>query len=578
MRENTEIYQRQTQPAKLLIYENGAVREQLLRGAAAFGRATQKSTPDIASHSTIVSRAHGEFLPQNDAYYYRDLGSANGTLLNGEPLSPNAPQKLTNGDVLRVHLQEDPGCARDVLLIYTTEYHEDLRWNTLPLDDSIAAVAVGRAQELALHDAGVSRRHGSFFRSSRGWAVIDHGSLNGIFLNNRLLNEPRLLSPMDVVRITDHQFIFTPAALVYQEDAAPASQTPFTPAQTVPQPVQAPPYPVQTPPVPAQTPPQPVQAPPYPVQTPPIPVQTPPYPVQAPPFPVQAVPQPPVPPPYPVGAESAKTLSVWIEERNVWHRAKKKTLLKDIRLELSAGEMVLVLGGSGAGKTTFMNAVMGYEKAEGQILYDGADIYEEYEKMKYEIGYVPQQDLLRLNDTVYDTLFNAARMRLPSGLSRAEYETHVEETIGILGLDRVRDSLVGKLSGGQRKRLSIAVEFVGNPSLFFLDEPDSGLDGTMARALMENLRAIADHGKIVIVISHSPDRAFELFDKVIVLAKGAKDDVGHLVFFGSPQQACAFFETETLERIVRRINNTDEGGDGLADHFIAKFEEMSNNG
>ena len=250
---------------------------------------------------------------------------------------------------------------------------------------------------------------------------------------------------------------------------------------------------------------------------------------------------------------------------------KKKTLLRDIRLDIESGSMVLVLGGSGAGKTTFVNAVMGFEQAQGQITYNDTDIYAEYEKMKYEIGYVPQKDLLRLNDTVLATLQNAARMRLPANLTSAQYDAAVEKTINLLGLDRVRDSLAGKLSGGQLKRLSIAVEYIGNPALFFLDEPDSGLDGTMARALMENLRAIADDGRIVIVISHSPDRAFELWDSIIVLAKDSREDCGRLAFYGTPQEACAFFGVDTLEGIVRRINLPDEGGDGLADHYIEAF-------
>ena len=267
-------------------------------------------------------------------------------------------------------------------------------------------------------------------------------------------------------------------------------------------------------------------------------------------------------------------LSIWIEERSVINRGKKKTLLKDIHMDIPVGSMVLVLGGSGAGKTTFMNAVMGYEQADGQILYRGTDIYSEYEKMKYEIAYVPQQDLLRMNDTVMATLENAAAMHLPKGMAPEEVRARIEKTVLLLGLDRVRDSLVGKLSGGQRKRLSIAVEYIGNPALFFLDEPDSGLDGVMARSLMENLRTIADDGKIVMVISHAPDRAFELFDAVIVLAKSSRDDTGHLVFFGSPTEALAFFGAKNLEEVVRRINRVDEGGDGKADDYLEKYAAL----
>lgn len=265
-------------------------------------------------------------------------------------------------------------------------------------------------------------------------------------------------------------------------------------------------------------------------------------------------------------------LFINIEERSVSHHFQKLMLLKDIRLTIPNYSMVLILGGSGAGKTTFMNAVMGYEKAQGTILYNNINIYTEYEQMKHRIGYVPQQDLLRMNDTVYDTLLGAAQMRL-SSLSDNEHQVRVAQTLQMLGLEREHNSLVGKLSGGQRKRLSIAVEYIGNPSLFFLDEPDSGLDGIMARELMENLRRIADDGRIVMVISHSPDRAFELFDRVIVLAKDSRDNCGHLVYEGDPNNACRFFGVQNLEGIVKKINRSDEGGEGLAEYFIQKYNE-----
>lgn len=273
-------------------------------------------------------------------------------------------------------------------------------------------------------------------------------------------------------------------------------------------------------------------------------------------------------------SREAQQLVIEIQERNVWSRFRKKSLLKDINLTVEKGNMVLILGGSGAGKTTFMNAVMGYEKAEGTISYGDTDIYEEYERMKYDIGFVPQQDLLRGSDTVYDTLYNAAQMKMPSGTGKSGYENRVETVLELLGLEREKETLVVKLSGGQRKRLSIATEFAGDPELFFLDEPDSGLDGVMARGLMENLRHIADLGKIVMVITHGPDRAADLFDKVIVLAKSTEDDCGHLAFYGTTKRALDFFETKTLEGIVRRINRADEGGEGLADHFIRKFAEV----
>lgn len=267
-------------------------------------------------------------------------------------------------------------------------------------------------------------------------------------------------------------------------------------------------------------------------------------------------------------------LVVHIEERSVWNLFRKKVLLEDIDLKIEPGEMVLILGGSGAGKTTFINAVMGYEKAKGEILAGDIDVYKNYNMMKYEIGFVPQQDLLRLEDTVYDTLDNAAYMKMPKATTEEARKTRIQEVMHTLGLERETQSLVSKLSGGQRKRLSIAVEYIADPSLFFLDEPDSGLDGVMARALMENLRGIANEKRIVLVITHSPDRVSDLFDKVIVLAKGDQDDIGHLAFYGGIDEARTFFETDSLEDIVKRINREDEGGEGKADFFIQKYKEI----
>ena len=270
-------------------------------------------------------------------------------------------------------------------------------------------------------------------------------------------------------------------------------------------------------------------------------------------------------------AKSGKQLVIKIEERSVRKLLKKQILLQDINLSISEGEMVMILGGSGAGKTTFVNAVMGYEKAKGSIEHDNIDIYKEYGKVRSNMGFVPQQDLLRMEDTVYATLSNAADMKMDSKATRQEREQRIDHVLNSLGLLRERDSIVKKLSGGQRKRLSIAVELVSDPGLFFLDEPDSGLDGIMAKSLMEQLRTIADEGKIVMVITHAPDRVSHLFDKVIVLAKGEKDNIGHLAFFGSVSAAMDFFETTSLEGVIKKINRVDEGGDGLSDYYIDKY-------
>ena len=266
-------------------------------------------------------------------------------------------------------------------------------------------------------------------------------------------------------------------------------------------------------------------------------------------------------------------LTVNLEERTVRDFLKKKYLLRDIHMYIQPGHMVLLLGGSGAGKTTFLNAVNGYEKAKAEVVLNGQNMYKSYREMQYDIGFVPQQDLMRGSDTVYRTLMDAAALRLPDGFTRAQRQSRVEEVMDIFGLTPVRSELVVKLSGGQRKRLSIAMEFISNPSLFILDEPDSGLDGVMARELFQQLRKIADQGKIIIVITHTPDRVIDMFDDVIVLAKDSRR-TGRLAYFGPVAEAREFFSRNSMEEIVRAVNREEEGGDGLADEFVRKYAEV----
>ena len=276
-----------------------------------------------------------------------------------------------------------------------------------------------------------------------------------------------------------------------------------------------------------------------------------------------------------VAQETKEGLSINIKKRTVGGLLNKRNLLKDIHLNIPKGRMVLLVGGSGAGKTTFINAITGFEKADAKILLDGKDVYKSFEDVKYDIGFVPQMDMIRYNDNVRKTVLDAASLRLPISISNKEKNEIVDGVLDEFGLKAVEDNMVGKLSGGQKKRESIAMEFVSNPSLFILDEPDSGLDGVLARDLMEHLHRISREGKIVIVITHSPDRVLDLFDDVIVLAKDA-DRTGRLVFYGLVEEAKAFFDRDRMEEIVKVINQKEEGGLGMADELIVKYGEITN--
>jgi ABC-type multidrug transport system ATPase subunit len=230
----------------------------------------------------------------------------------------------------------------------------------------------------------------------------------------------------------------------------------------------------------------------------------------------------------------------------------------------------LLLGGSGAGKTTLINAVIGYEQADATILLNGADVYKDYESVKHKIGFVPQQNLIRGKDTVVDTVRDAAVLRLPKNISGKERRTKMTEVMDLLGLSAGRRGLISKKSGGQLRRICIALELVTDPELFVLDEPDSGLDGVISREIFSKLRQIADEDRIVMVVTHTPDRVIDLFDKVIVLAKDS-GRVGRLAFYGSPKEARMFFGKESMEQIVMSVNSAEEGGEGRADEMIGKY-------
>ena len=499
---------------------------------ARLGRPTPENPCDVPVPSALVSRRHGEIAHMGARWLYRDLGSTNGTRVSGRRLGVLSPEgtaqtELQNGDVLAFRCRgEDPtDGAQDAAVIFSTALSKDDVWETIPLG-KVAEITIGRnyGAGIELPDAAVSERHASLFSAGDTWAVIDHGSKNGVFLNGRRLSRPRYLEPLDIVRIADHYFVFLGESLLHVAAGGAETAAPSAPAQSAA-------------PAPAQ----------------------------------------PAAPAAKRGTDDG-ALQIHIEKREVAQGFKRYTLLRDIHLTVSRGEMILILGGSGAGKTTFINAVMGYEKADGQILYEDADVYKEYDRMKYEIGFVPQQDLLRGSDSVFHTLANAAEMKLPRSFRGQSREDRIDEVLEQVGLSRERDTLVSKLSGGQRKRLSIAVELIANPSLFFLDEPDSGLDDVMGRGLMENLRAIADSGKIVMVITHSPERASDLFDKLIVLAKSTEDNCGHLAFFGSVQEGFGFFGVRSFREIVQKINRPDENGEGLSDFFIEKFKTHTGGG
>ncbi len=208
----------------------------------------------------------------------------------------------------------------------------------------------------------------------------------------------------------------------------------------------------------------------------------------------------------------------------------------DITLRIGAGELAALIGGSGAGKSTVLNCLCGYLPPDrGNVYINGVDLYENFDTLKSMIGYVPQADIVYDNLTVHDMLLYAARLRLPGDASPAEIEGAIDRALATVDLADKKESYIRALSGGQKKRASIAVELLNDPSLLFLDEPASGLDPGTERKLMQSLRKMADSGKTVILVTHSTLQ-LRLCDSIVFMGRGGK-----LCFCGSFDRALQFF-------------------------------------
>jgi ABC-type multidrug transport system ATPase subunit/pSer/pThr/pTyr-binding forkhead associated (FHA) protein/ABC-type multidrug transport system permease subunit len=218
----------------------------------------------------------------------------------------------------------------------------------------------------------------------------------------------------------------------------------------------------------------------------------------------------------------------------------ERTILQPTYLSVAPGEFVALIGASGSGKTTLLKTLAGVkDPSAGQVLV-GAD---PVDLRLTEVGYVPQTDVLHDRLTVRETLMYTARLRLPSDTSRAECVVAADEVLEELRLGEHAGTLVGRLSGGQRKRLSCGVELVGKPSTVLLDEPTSGLDPPLERRLMSTLRQLSDGGRGIVVVTHATS-SLALCDTVAVMGEG-----GRLLFSGSPRESLEQFNVGSYDEI-----------------------------
>jgi ABC transport system ATP-binding/permease protein len=463
-------------------------------------------TCDIILLDKAVSRRHARLEVEGDDLWIMDLGSGNGTQLDGAPLSPR----------LRTHLQPEQHISIiDFQLVVTpfsigtpsTEQSSgpnELVMETLeeimpkssgaPAIDGIAETMIGEAihveapvssaplnlageeritigrapdNHIVLKHPGVSRYHAVIERLGKRTRITDLHSDNGIYINNQHVSSRYgWLQQGDTLKIGPYKIAFT------GNELHPSEIEGYT--------------------------------------------------------------------------IDVRHLQKWI--------TKSFNLLNDVSLYIDENEFVAIVGMSGSGKSTLLNAINGFKEAtHGQVLINGVDLYQQYEMFRQEMGNVPQQDIIHTELTPEQTLNFAARLRMPADTTAEERKAAITETLSDLGLEERRDVPVAKLSGGQIKRVSIGMELLTKPHLFFLDEPTSGLDPGTEYEMMKLLRELADQGRTVIIITHATTNVM-FCDKVLILGEG-----GNLAFYGPPEYALEYFDTYRTprERLEKNMEFND---------------------
>ena len=243
----------------------------------------------------------------------------------------------------------------------------------------------------------------------------------------------------------------------------------------------------------------------------------------------------------------------------------RRRVIDDLNFSILPGEMVALMGPSGAGKTSLLTTIAGYTPpSSGQVFMDGMCLYSHFGLFREAVGYVPQEDVMHRSLTVEEVLFYQAKLNFPAEVQSDEIYDRLGLVLAQLDLQDVRKSVVGDevrrgLSGGQRKRLNVAMELMSQPAALLLDEPTSGLDARSAMQLIRQCRGLATSGRTVIMTIHQPRReAFDLFDKLLLLTKGGK-----LAYFGPATDARRYFSVRTDVDPATAVNPADYVLDAL---------------
>lgn len=445
------------------------------RGSLVVGRA---QVADIVLPLPMISGRHLQLRTSDGAVEVRDLGSSNGTTVDGQVVTEWTPFSATS--VLQLgSFRVPPLMVQDWLT--QLSLIRDVVAQTVRLPSN-GSVLLGRDPDcdVPLDFPQVSWHHARIEASGGVWTLTDLQSANGTLINEQPVERARL-------RLTD-QVALGDVPLQLESRSKPAS----------------------------------------------------------------------------FAVDTVRLDAVGVTRKLTQGALAGRVILDDIGVSIYPGELVALMGPSGAGKTTLLEILTGQRRPEGgHVLFNGHNLHDA-PQLRSHIGYVPQEDIMHRDLTVFEVLHHAAQLRLPPTISRKKVVAHVEKLITRMGLAHIRDSIIGGesvrgVSGGQRKRVNIALELITEPPLLFLDEPTSGLDATSTMEVLMVLRQLADTGKTIIMTIHQPRiEAFQKVDQLLLLTKG-----GRLAYFGPAGDAGAYFSQRSALPLMPQSNPADYVIDAL---------------
>lgn len=467
---------------------------------------------DVVFQSKLVSNVHAKLIYdlKTDAWIIQEYtDNTNGTFINDHKLQKTPGTKYSDGFTL------EDGCILridsmqlihqlGVIIIFSRSISKKDEWKTVSLKD-VSEFHIGRDQsnQLVFDLLDIDRVHAVITHDEEGYLIADKRTVNGTFVHDTKVpgTKPVRLRDRDVIRIASKMMILWDTDLIYSVPtvivASQAKRSTVTPSG--------------------------------------------------------------------IGIH-VKNLSLAVDATKSDYngtckheiRDGKKYLLNNVSFDISPGSLVAILGGSGAGKTTLVNCLNGITQNPvytGSIKYATVEFKTDYKGLAASIGIAPQSDPVYDYLTVKHMLMYAAKLRVVGSASRSEIEARVNKAIEMVGLKDKEGELIKKLSGGQRKRASIAAELICDTKTLYLDEPTSGLDPETEVGLMTQLREIADkEGKTIIVITHTL-QSLGFFDKIIFMAPG-----GYLSAEGTRDELLAYYGVEDLIKAYEVVSREQHRG------------------